>query len=41
MIRSELEGLGAEIRVTCEPGGPDGSTGEFYPEIRVGLHHKI
>lgn len=38
MVRVELEGLGAEVQVTCEPGGPERPG---YPRVRIPFYSKI
>ena len=36
VLQYELESLGAEVKVTCVPGGPDDGR-QRYPVVRVGL----
>lgn len=39
-LQIELERLGAEVRVTCKPGGPDDGS-KHYPGVRVGFAHNV
>lgn len=40
VLQYELESLGAEVKVTCVPGGPDDGS-QRYPVVRVGLAHNV